>query len=315
MAKVCEILSGVCNGVNLAFVSSQVPEPDDLRVFDDGVEVTVSTVVSTTITLASAPAASSIVFAVYAARSAEYKAIDLIRASLSEIGAIRYEDFMSPDDANIGLLHLNHLIQSSNLCQNAIFTARKDALTMTANQQSYTIGIDPDGVLTANFDIARPTKIKNIQLQLQSTTPVIYDDPMLEITDEQWARKKIPGIYTIPKQFYFEKSYPLGTLYFWPGPDSAYVIDLWTWQQGAAISDLYDAIAYPPGYFDFWMYQLAVRLCNPFEKQPSQLLIEMERRAIDRVSSANSVSPLVEPDPALVGDSRYGISWRTGELR
>jgi len=312
MSMVYEILTGDVDDANTEFTSSQIPERGSLHVFDDGVEVTVSSCTSTTITLAAAPATGSIVFAVYNVKPDELTAFDLIRDALMEIGVASREDEPDIKDLELGLRYLNRLVESNNICKSAMYTPRNDSYTLTANQAAYTIGVDPAGVLEADFDDVRPTSIRNIVLQLQSSPTVVRDRPMEELDHDQWARKQVREVYAIPKQYHLDEAYPLSTITFFPGPSSAYTVEIESWQQGARIANLYDAISYPPGYHDFWMYQLAVRLCGPFHAPITQNLIMMERRAIDKIVGVNSRAPLLDSDPALGRQESAGFNWRTG---
>lgn len=313
MAEVYEQLTGTVDGVNVTFTSSQIPEFGTLRVFDDMVEVTVSSYTETTITLLTAPAVGSQVFAVYRVKPAEATALDLISDALREIGVLGAEEDANIGDAQLAMRYLNRLIASNNICASSIYTSLMQTFALVANQASYTIGVDPAGVLVPDFAATRPTDIQNIVLQLQAGPPIIRDEPMVSLSDAEWASKQVTEIYAIPKQYHYDKSYPLGEIFFYPAPSSAYTIELWSWQQGGRVAELYDPISYPPGYDDFWLYQLALRLCGPFGRPVPQHLPEMERRAIDRIIASNVVPPRIGTDPALIHGGGGGrFNWASG---
>lgn len=311
MSMVYEILTGDVDGLNVAFTSSQIPEWGTLHVFVDGVEVTVSSFTETTITLAAAPV-SGIVFAVYNVKPDEPTAADLIAAALGEIGVKSREDEANIKDLNIGLFYLNLLLEDSNITPGMIYTVHHNEYTLTANKQEYTIGVDPAGILVADFQAQRPTKIKQILLQLQSAPTVVYDQPMVSLEDEEWAQKRIRAIYAIPKQYHFHEEYPLASLDFWPAPSGPYVIEIWTWHQVSRVTDLADVLTFPPGYRSAYLYELALRLCTPFAREIPQSLLPNRELAMNRLAHQNYKAPTLETDPALVGGPAPGFNWRSG---
>lgn len=315
MAQVHEILAGDVDGVNVEFQSSRIPEWGSLHVFVNGIEVAVESFTETTITLAAAPEAG-IVFAVYHVKPNVPTALDLITDALMEIG-VQGSDSPEPDigDAQLALRYLNRLLESSNLLPGSIFTVRQDDFVLTPLKQDYTIGVDPAGIVVADFQAVRPTRIESIVLQMSSVGTIVRDEPMTPITDADWARKRITQVYAIPKEYHFEPSWPLATIQFYPAPSAAYTIEMRSWQQAARIDSLHDPVLFPPGYADYWLYQLAIRLCSPFSRPVSQQLVEMERRAIAAVQATNIHAPMVEADPALTGGSRGGaFNWMSGSV-
>jgi hypothetical protein len=313
MSQVYEILTGTVDGVNVTFTSTQIPEWGSLHVFDDGVEVTVTSFTETTITLAVAPATGSIVFAVYTVKPTEETALDLISDALREIGILGSDtQDAEPGDAQLALRYLNRMIAAHNVIPGSIFTSRKDTYSLVANQQSFTIGVDPAGVLVPDFQGARPSSIKNIVLQFQTTPTVVRDAPMIEITDQEWASKRLTQVYAIPKHFYYEKSYPLGRIWFYPAPSAAYTVEVWSDQDAVRIANLYDPISYPPEYGEFWLYQLALRLCTPFGKAVPQLVMELAHQAMTRVTATNIKAPFLGTDPALTQGGDSGYNYLTG---
>ena len=106
MSEIYEALTGTIDGVNVIFTTSQTPEFGTLHVFDDMVEVTVSSYTGTTITLALPPAAGSQLFAVYRVKPYEETALDLIVDALAEIGVASIEDKERIDIADLNLAAL-----------------------------------------------------------------------------------------------------------------------------------------------------------------------------------------------------------------
>jgi hypothetical protein len=312
MAQVCEILQGDVDGINVEYESSRIPEWGSLRVFVNGVEAVIESFSETTITLAAAPEGGT-VFAVYHVKTHEPTALDLISDALMEIG-VQGSDDQTPDicDAQLALRYLNRLIETSNITPGSIYTIRKDIFTLTPQKQDYTIGVDPAGIIVPDFQAPRPNRIESIVLQLQSVPGIVRDAPMVSLTDAEWANQRITAVYAIPKEYHYEPSHPLGAISFFPAPSSAYVIEMRTWHQVEQIRDLHEPLLLPPGYGDFWLYQLAIRLCGPFGRPISQQLMEMERRSVAVVTAMNVHPPRLGSDPAIAG--RGCFNWMTGSV-
>jgi len=181
-----------------------------------------------------------------------------------------------------------------------------DLFTLTANKQSYTWGIDPAGILTADIALPRPIKINNIILQYTPSPNVVRQPPLQALNDQEWASKLVPGISAIPYEYYNDGANPLSTLYFFPMPNSAYTVELWTWQTATKFATIADEVVFPEGYEDFWHYLLASRLCGPFRKQFSESQNRELINATRRVSELNTAPGHIKYDPAITGSNKSG---------
>ena len=313
--QIGENLTGTADGTNTVFSSSQVPAPGTLTVFVNMVAVAVASATGTTITLVVPPVAGSQVFAIYQVTPGERLASQLITDAMIECGIVAPGEDVAMDDLQIGMTRLNNLIDSNKIWKSAIFAVRKDIVTLIPGKATYTIGLDPNGILVPDFALPRPTKIRNIVLELQTAPSILRQPPMTELTDDQWVQKALTDVYAIPLEFYNDKAYPLSTLYFYPGPGQAYPIELWTWQQGAKINDPSDEIGYPPGYADFFLYTLAMRLSSAFQRPISPALADQARRATDKIVSDNSKPPRMTPDPAVARGNYPSGNWMNGWVK
>lgn len=237
---------------------------------------------------------------------------ELITDCLIEIGVLGIGETAGADESAIALRYLNRLIPTDNIFKAHLYGAKLDTFTLTASQQTYTWGIDPEGVLSADIQLDWPTFIQNIVLRYQSSPTIERMPPMHSMTHEQWAELSINDDEGYPTRYYWDKAYPLGTLYLNPVPDSAYTIELWTMTQSDQVAALSDAFCYPPGYEDYFHYELSFRLCRPFRKSFSSEQMRLLGEARDRIAAFNMVNPDIELDPALAGGGS-SYSWRNGE--
>jgi len=247
---------------------------------------------------------------------ASITALDLITLAATECNICGQNGDLSAPDANLALQHLNYFINSGNADRAVIYTIRIDTVTTVSHQQHYTIGIDPTGSATADFNIERPVSITQANLLLQNS-PTTVRLGMQLLNDMEWSDIAVQQIYSQPRKLYNDGGFaPNGfsTLYFWPIPDQVYQVELYSWQSNGQIANLTDPINYPPGYADYWMYGLACRLFTPFGRPVNPDTRQQFRDAQARLSSLNAGSPILGTDPAL-GGFQYGTMakpWLTG---
>lgn len=237
--------------------------------------------------------------------------LDLITEALEEIGASAAGEPLTTDDQAKALAVLKRLVLSSNINRGNIATLRIDNWTLTNGKQKYTIGIDPAAApIVADFVAVRPIRIEraNVLLSAGGTT-VRRKLDLLE--DYQWAAKAFQNINSIPLELYNDAAYPLSTYYFYPIPDQNYVIETYTWQEFAQAA-VTDVLAIPPGYYEYWMYSAAIRLCGPFGRTPGPTTVEMYNQVRGDVMALNTPSPRIRSDSGL--ESLWGgtYNWLTG---
>ena len=246
---------------------------------------------------------------------------DIIEAATIKIGARQSGEPLDGTAADEHRKELNRMLTALNTNSANIFTRRIDTYTMTANKQSYTIG-DPSGTLT---DLAgvRPARIEKGGVNLFLTTSPVIRVPIDLVDDSQWADIRLQAVYTYPRKLYYDggnydpsatpAQYP--KLYFYPIPAAAYQWEMYTWNKFTEVSNLSEDLILPDGYEDFIVTNLAVRLCEDYQKQPSQNLLRLANDARAAIQSMNVQSPLLGSDPLLtVGSGRY-FNWLDRSIR
>lgn len=306
---------------------------------------------------------------------------DLIIESLEELEAMTAGDPLNTTDGLKGLSVLNRLIDTGNAGRGNIYSQRTDTYTLTIGKQSYTIGVDASGVATADFTSVRPVRITRANLLMISGSSTIRRKIKL-LTDQEWQRKKLQNVAGLPVEVYNDGGNPLSTLWFYQNPDTAYQVELYTWQQFAQIpaataigtvttngtavvwasgtnftgiapgtgivingvtyvvsvntdsthltlrtsagvqtsavpyvsGGIATLIQIPPGYYEYWLYSLAIRLAAPFGRTPSATTIAAYDEAKEAVQSLNSVSPRTRADGDLPGGGGGLYNWLSGEV-
>lgn len=229
--------------------------------------------------------------------------LDLITEGLEEITASSPGETLETADQAKALAVLIRMVEASNVNRANIASLRVDTWTLTPNVQTYTIG--PAG----HFTTARPINIERANLIL--TTGVRRKLNLLD--DDQWAAKKYLAATGPPLDLYNDGNYPASTYSFYPKPDQAYQFETYTWQQFAQTT-VGDVLAIPPGYYEFWLYSLAIRLCGPFGKTAPATTIELFNEARAAVQSLNCTSPRMATDGDLPGGRGGLYNWMSGSV-
>lgn len=236
----------------------------------------------------------------------------LIQAAAEEATLVDSGNSLSAAEQASAIDRLQRLIDASAIDRALIYgSSYSGLLSLTALQQSYTIGIDPTGANTANFSIARPTKITRANLLLSTTVR----RPIHVTEDEKkWAAIRYQQVYGPPKMCYFDRGFTTGfaTLWFYLIPDSAYQWEFWSWQQNPVITQTTDTINYPPGYAQYWLNAMARALCPMFGRQCPQIVVENLAMAKEQLMSMNTPSPELRGDPALSHENGGLYNWMDG---
>jgi hypothetical protein len=246
---------------------------------------------------------------------------ELMKMSAQALGHLRAG--MSPNASQLadGLAAMNAMIAASNTSSANIFTRRLDQYVMVANKQAYTIG-DPAGILT---DLAgvRPIRIEHDGVNLFLTTSPVIRRPIKVLTQAQWADIRLQEVYTYPAYVYYDEAnyepaatpVRAPTLRFHPIPADAYPWEMYSWQQNAQLASVTSEIVFPPGYDEYWIYNLALRIAPMLGAPITTLVAEMARKSEAAVQSLNARSPMLSTDPALAGKHGTFFNWLSREIR
>jgi hypothetical protein len=198
-----------------------------------------------------------------------------------------------PDGTTITVIGATTLTMSAN----ALITVAA-AETMT-----YTIPGD--------FDIPRPLRITNAFSRFFGTNNAGLDYGIEIITRDKYTALGYKGIAgPWPTKLYYDPTFPLGTIFFYPNPTSALQLHLWTDTIFSDFSTLTQAINLPQGYARAIKKNLAVELAPEYGKSPSELLMRQAHESKMMIKSLNAI-PTVEAffDRALVNAARTDAGW------
>lgn len=241
---------------------------------------------------------------------------DFITSALRLLTVYAPGENPTADDLNDGLTWLNRMVDRWATQRLTIHTVTRFVHTLQPNVQRYTIG--PGG----DFDQQRPVWLSRAGLILQNLSPPI-EIPLEVLTVKDWALTGIKGLEsTQPTRLYYDYGFPtsgastgMGQIEFWPVPQIAYDVAIYTPVALQKFPDLSTSFEFPPGYEDAIEYNLARRLSAPFG-QPVPIQVEAAAREyLGDIKRANARLTDLSVDPALRGRKSGVYNWRSDTIR
>jgi hypothetical protein len=217
---------------------------------------------------------------------ATYK--QLIKTSLRQIQAIPKGGF-EPDSGELAdafemLGILFDEVSSERWGVNAIIF---DSLTLTANDNEYTVGA------TGDLVTARPKKIRTAYIRQDNS-----DYSIEVISRERYATIVDKTTTGRPYYLYYEETYPNGTLKLYPMPDSAYDLRIESWKELTKPTDVTDTVNLPSEFVPYFTDKLSVYMAPEYGTEASQTIqmrmLKSERR-LKNIHSSNI--PRAHTDP------------------
>jgi len=208
--------------------------------------------------------------------------LDVIADALRELGVLAAGEVATADDANSGLLALNRLVDQWAAEELQIYQTTRTTWSIVSGTSSYTLGTG------GNINIARPVFIDHINFQNTGSSPTI-EYQMSPLTDDAYSRIPIKTITApFPTSYYYNPTYPTGTVILWPVPTSTTLQGvLYAPQAVAEFAGLTTAITLPPGYRRMLVKNLAVELAPSYERPVMSKLDEQARESKSIVKRAN----------------------------
>lgn len=231
-------------------------------------------------------------------------AYDIIHGALRKIGAIAVGETLAPEDSTTGLEQLNAMLDLWSTEHLAVFNNTETVLQLQAGKASYTVGTGGD------FDMPRPLRISGAYTRLNTSGSAV-DFPCAEVDYTRYARiglKDQPGPW--PKVMYFNTSFPLAEMIFWPVPSQGVEFHLWADMVFSQLANLTDTVSMPQGYLIALQTNLALLLAPEYGVQPSPDLVQLARSSKKALKALNATPQAVSTyDGALVGSGAADAGW------
>jgi hypothetical protein len=186
---------------------------------------------------------------------------------------------------------------------NRLTMAVQERTTFTITSGTSTVTIGATG---ADVTLTRPTWIDQLTFVVPASSPAVESQPLGAMTSDQYAALPIKTLSSsLPTQYYYNQidNSANGELFIWPVVNQSVLMALYTPVAVGVPASMAATLVGPAGYAEAFMYQLAKRLCTPFNRSP-----EIRAAVTDMADTSwrTMIRPNVEPsmldvDAALVG--------------
>lgn len=212
---------------------------------------------------------------------------DAITGALQELGVVAAGEVPAADDSQLALDRVNDWLDALQTESLALYGRTRTVWTLTSGVSTYSVGSGQ------TVDVARPTgpeAILNIGYQNTAWSPVTEYSNGRPLSEDAYAAIRQKAFQsTYPTAWYYDPTYPAGTLTCWPVPTSSTLQGvLYTATPLAQFTSLTDEVALPPGYRRFLRTNLAVELAPAFQVQPSPVLVELAVSTKAAIKRANT---------------------------
>jgi hypothetical protein len=241
-------------------------------------------------------------------------ASDCINMALQSLGYLQRAGVVAnPSELARGLQVFANMVDTSNTSRANIFCEVENQFPTVNQQQTYSWGTG------GTWNAPRPLRVTQANLILP-TSPVIRR-PMAIWDRSQWAGIVLQGIYTWPDGMYcdyaetsLDGKTPAANVYLEPIPDGVYQVETYSWQANVAPATLATPIAFPPGYQEFWIGGLAIRLASMHRLPVPQSVLDTYREARQGIARINAAQacPRLATDAALDTSGNGLYNWLTG---
>ncbi len=215
----------------------------------------------------------------------------LTKAALRKLGASASGEEINGNELSDALEEINRMLDNWNTEELLVHVANRNAWTIAA--ATATLEIGPGG----NLDQVRPQRIEQGQVWISEGG---LEYPIRVWLQERWSAITDKTITGRPSILYYEANHPLGKIYLWPVTDKGYDFIIYTWNLLAQISNINQTLAFPPGYADAIVNELAIRLAPEYGKTvpPAVAIAAVQSKA--NVKRINDLTPELRVDAALL---------------
>jgi hypothetical protein len=232
-----------------------------------------------------------------------YTGYDIIRAAMRLIQVSAVDVDLTANELQDGLESLNRMLDAWSIEELMLYHVTRETFTLQPGKNPYTIGRGGD------WNTDRPAKIIDAYFTL-SAGAIPVDYPMRVIGYDDYNAIRLKTLSTnFPGYLYYEAGFPLGTVYVYPISAIQEPITITSWKPFSLISDPAAYMAFPPGYWEAIVFNLAVRIAEEYQFDMRATTVTIAQNALRKIKRMNQRTVTLQTDVALMNQSqmRYNI--------
>lgn len=227
---------------------------------------------------------------------------NLITDALRLIGVIASGEAPTAAEQSDALRSLNRMTSSWSVEGLLIYQKTREVFPLISNQASYTFG--PLG----DFASSRPVNIEIVNVLVSGN-----EMPVKILSTSEWAAISNKATTSnSPTSVYAEGTYPLETLHLHPVPTDANQLVIYSDKAITSFASAADVIAFPEGYEDAFLYNLAIRLAPEFGKPIDPYIKDTADKSKAVLKRKNGKNLFLTSDTSGVATRRRSANIMTG---
>jgi hypothetical protein len=224
---------------------------------------------------------------------------DLIKSAFRVLGVLAAEETPSAAEQSDAFNTLNRMVDSWANERLALYATLRSAYALTPGLNPHTIGTG------GTFNTTRPVRIDRASLVLASSANA--ELPLAMLSDAEWQSTQGKLVTGNPTSLWVETAYPLAKLWLHPVPVSADTLVLYTWQQLGRFASTSSAVAFPPGYEEALIFNLAKRLAPEYGVSLSAEAADIANESKAVLKRLNSHPSYVRSDASVLSGGHFNL--------
>lgn len=228
---------------------------------------------------------------------------EFLTGAMRKTGQYAPGEAISSADLNDALDVFNALLDSKSNNNYIVPNSVQNVIPLIPGKASYTIGTGGD------INIQRPMRITAAYSRITTASSTV--DFNCDIKPLEYyasiGLKTQPGPW--PKMVFYNTSFPLGTMYFWPVPSATADFYFWTEQVLQSVS-LNSVLSLPQGYYNYLQFFVAEMLMIDYGLPVPADILRLRREFERDIRSNNTyVGKDMAVDGAIVGSNANDAGW------
>jgi hypothetical protein len=209
---------------------------------------------------------------------------ELIKSSLRTLGVIASGETPAAEELNDALAALNSMLDSWSAQGLKVPSLTQVSVPLLAGTASYSIGTG------GTVAVARPSEVIGGYIRDSGG----HDYPLSILSAGEYRGIGEKTTSSRPTGVFYDPSYPIGYLRFYPTPDTNETAYLDCLTPGTAIAGLTSTVNVPADYIRAIKYQLAIEIAPEYGREPSAIVAARAQEAMTAIE-ARAFSARMEP--------------------